>query len=299
MKYVLIFTAFIFSNITGGQVLLLDYNSKEIIPFANLMSDSTVVYSNENGIADITIFNEDDYIKVSAIGYKPQEMYRSSIVDSVFLQSIDNVLEEIVVLSDKIKIKKTKKLKDSKKLGNKVLPCHTNIITKVSSKQDLNNNKISSLIIPFIRHAGMSKEQKKKYYKSKLNLRVNIYEVDGNSLGALLYSSPTKNIITGQNDELSFTLREVDLKFTKEGFYIQLENLGAVDEGGGFIKCSGLFFARIDISDNESKEYNIESYRVAKNGSVDLEKQLNYTQFFGKNDLDKNFFLNYRFEYYE
>lgn len=145
----------------------------------------------------------------------------------------------------------------------------------------------------------MSKEQKNKYNKSKLNLRVNIYEVDGDSLGALIYSSPTTNIKTGQNDELSFSLREVDLKFTKDGFFIQLENLGAVDESGDFINCSGLFLARIDISDEESKEYNIESFQLTKNGSVYLEKQLNYTQVFGQNDLDKNYFLNYRFEYYE
>lgn len=131
------------------KVLVLDKSSKEIIPFANLVSDSTVVYSNENGIANIAPFKKDDHIKVSAIGYKFQEMNRSSIVDSVFLQPIDNVLEEIVVLSDEIKIKKTKKLKDSKKLGDQVLPCHTNIITKFSSKQILYNNKISSLIIPF------------------------------------------------------------------------------------------------------------------------------------------------------
>lgn len=300
MKYfTLLLFLFNISFCFSQNILILDESSKKVIPFANLVSDSTALYSNENGIVDITTFNQDDHIKISAIGYSSQMMYRSKIVDSVFLKPIDNFLEEILVLSDKIKTKTTKKLKDSKKLGNQIIPCHTNIITKVSTKQDLKNKKISSIIIPFKRHVGMSKEQKKKYNKSKLNLRVNIYKIEGDSLGELLYSSPTTNIRTGQNDELSFSLKGVNLKFTKEGFYIQVENLGAVDEHGDFIECSGLFAARMDISDKESKEYDIESYRLVTNGSIYLEKQLNYTQSFGNNDLDKNYFLNYRFEYYD
>lgn len=178
--------------------------------------------------------------------------------------------------------------------------CHTNIITKVSSYSNLKEKKIISITIPFDRHSGLSKKQKEIFSKSKLNLRLNILKVNGDSLGDLIYSSSIKNILTGKIDELTFSTKELNLKFSEDGFYLQLENLGAVDENGEFITCNnGLFMARVKISDKESKEYKIESYRLAKNGSVDLEKQLNYTQSFGKNDLDKNYFLNYRFKYYE
>lgn len=93
------------------KVLVLDKSSKEIIPFANLVSDSTVVYSNENGVLDLATFNKDEYIKISAIGYKSQEMYRSKIADTILLKPIDNVLDEIVVISDKKDTENNKKIK--------------------------------------------------------------------------------------------------------------------------------------------------------------------------------------------
>lgn len=293
---------FIFSfNLCFSQtILILDKSSNEMIPFVNFVCGTSTAYSNENGLVDLTEFHKDSTITITAIGYKNKITKKSSIIDSVFLEPVDFVLSEIVLLGDEKIKQKTKKLKDSKKLGNQVLPCHTNIITKITAVGELVDKRITSIIIPFDKHSGFSKKQKKVYASSKLLIRLNIFKVEGDSIGELIYTSPIKDILTGEKDEVIFNLNEVNLEFLKEGFYLQLENLGAINEEGDFIENKGgLFMARAKISDQESKEFKIESYRLSKNGSVDVVRNLNYTQAFGNNDLDKNYFLNYRFEYYD
>jgi len=133
----------------------------------------------------------------------------------------------------------------------------------------------------------------------KLLVRLNIYKSSDSGFGELLFTSKPQNIITGKNDLIVFSLSDVNLKFSKDGFYLQLEHLGAVNDLGEFVDCNDLFFARIDISDKLSKQYNITSFKVNANGNVDSSEPLNYKQVFGENGKDGNYFLNYRFTYYD
>lgn len=299
-SYVLLFFLFYISIGTSQKSTVIDKNSKQIIPFANFVADSIAVYSNENGMIDLKEFNLETMITISSIGYQSKKVKKNEIQEVLYLEPVDYVLSPIVIVSDERIVETTKGLKDSKKLGSQILPCHTNVFTKVVPNEQLLNKRISSINLPFDRHSGMSKKQKEIYKNSKLLIRLNFFKVDGDSLGELIYSSETFNIITGDNKDLSVSLKNKELRFLKDGFYIQLESLGAVDDEGEFLDCnSGLFMARAKISDKESKDYKIESYNLSVNGQMDITNHLNYAQVFGQNDLDKNFFLNYQFTYYK
>lgn len=301
MKYIILIVLILSINFSNSQnVLILESNSNLVIPFANVMTDSISVYSNENGVVDLSRIEDESVVIISSIGYQTLEIEKKEIKEILYLEPIDYILPSIVILANERVIEDTKRLRDSKKLGSQILPRHTNITTKIIPREKLVSKRITSIKLLFERHSGMSKNQKEIFKKSKLLIRLNFFNVDGDSLGELIHSSETFNLITGSTDELVVSLKEVQLKLSKDGFYIQLENLGAVDEKGEFIEGNnGLFIARAKISDKKSTEYFIESYKLTSNGQYDIENQLNYKDVFGDSDLDKNFFLNFQFSYYE
>jgi hypothetical protein len=300
MKKLIFLVAILFLSLAKSQNLVtVEKVTKEIIPFVNVVGDQKSTYSNENGVIDLNQYADTIVLTASAIGYKSLKIRKNMIKDTLFLQQRPEFLDTVIINTFSGEEKVTNKLRNSKVLGNQIIPCHYNILSKIISKEVVFGNKISSIAIPFDKHKGYDLKVRDKFNKTKILVRLNIFKSTDNAVGDLLFSSDPKNIATGKNDKIDFSLAGINLEFSLEGFYIQLEHLGAIDMNGNFVECEGLFFARAEISDKKSKEYDITSFQMSTDGILKYELPLNYRQVFGENAKDKNYFLNYRFTYYK
>jgi hypothetical protein len=188
-------------------------------------------------------------------------------------------------------------MKSRAMLRNQIIFCHSNITILVLPNKDILNKQLKRIEIRFRKHVGHTKRQKERYRGYEVMIRLNVYSRKNDSLNELLYTSQPVSVGAGENDE--FNLEVDNVRFLEGGFYLQLEHLGSVDSTGSFVDCDGLHLIRPEIADTKSKEYDIVSYLPASVGKVCLNESLNYEKLLMSNGEKGDYYLNYRFSYYE
>lgn len=292
-KYLLLF----FTGISFSQVVILkDKFTKDIIPFAVVSNGVLDAYANKNGAVELTCFNSRDVLTFSAVAYKDFNIIKVQVTDVIFLEA-DLIQLDAIVLDIRKNIVQTKKLKRKGILGGQVITCHYNIITLIEPKKVLLGRQLKQIELNFKKHTGHSKSQKSRYIGFDVMARLNIYARNNNSIGELLYTSNPLSVNAGEKDVLEFDVNNVS--FNENGFYLQLEHLGAVNNKGEFVNCDVLHMMRVDIADTKSADYEAISYLPAPVGKVALGESLDYKQVLLPNGAIGNYFLNYRFSYVE
>jgi hypothetical protein len=281
----------------GQKVTIFDNSSNEVIPFVSVSDGARFVYADLNGMAVLDIFKDNNNLTFSAVGYKNFKVKKSNIKEELNLE-IDLIqLDAIVLDVKKQKVVQTKKMKRKGILGNQIIPCHYGITTMVLPKESLINKKIKSIELKFKRHKGHSSSQKDRYKGFDIMIRLNIYSRKNESVAELLYTSKPLSIDAGEKDEITFDVNNVN--FLEEGFYLQLEHLGSVDSDGALVDCDNLHLIRPEIADTKSNEYDIASYLLEAVGKVNFNESLNYKTLLLPNGETGDYYLNYRFSYYD
>ncbi len=266
--------------------------------FAYIYCSEKILYANENGYVELPIKLDCDEIVITALGFETLSLSHTELESRIFLTPKALVLDEVAISNTKgLKIKRTKKVGKSVPLAGTILPCFTTSLSKVVPKPKLISKRISAVKLKTNRHVGYRRDKKEVYQNTKLKCRLEIYTNNDGALGELIYYSQPQIAGTGKKDELIFKM-DKNIQFYEEGLFIQLTNLGTLDENGEYVDCEGgLFWLRMKIADKDSKEYSLTSYQYTPNGIPSDRKVLNYSNH-GMSE-NKDFFLNYRFEYHD
>ncbi len=297
--YVILIALLISVTVTSqDHVTIVDASTNKPVAFSYIYCSGKIMYANENGYVEFPAEMDCDEIMITALGYEAMKLFISGLEKQVFLKPKPLKLDE-VTLSDyqNSKIKKTKAVGKSVPLAGAILPCFTTSLSKVVPKPKLISKRISAVRLKTNRHVGYGRDRKVIYKNTRLKCRLEIYTNKNGSLGELIYYSKPQIVETGGKDELVFEI-DKNIQFYEEGLFIQLTNLGALDQKGEFVDCEGgLFWLRMKIADKESKEYSLTSYQHTLTGTPSDRKVLNYSNH-GMRE-NKDFYINYRFEYYD
>lgn len=282
---------------TGQQVIIRDSMTNKVIPFVTITNGNGFAHSDLNGETSLNLFSDNDMLTFSAIGYKDLLITKLNIKEVLILEVNPIQLDAVVLDVKKQKVVQTKKTKRKGILGDQIIPCHAAITTLVIPNESLFNKQLKLIELKFERHSGYSRVQKEKYRGINIMTRLNIYTRKNDSFGELVYTSNPLSVNAGKKDILEFVVYNVS--FNENGFYLQLEHLGALNNNGEFVNCDGLHMMRVDIADIKSSEYDVISYLPAPVLKVATVEPLNYKQVISPNGATGNYFLNYRFSYVE
>lgn len=286
-------------NVAEAQQIIniTDYTTNEAISFAYIKCNDIVVYSNENGLADISSLKDCNSILVYAIGYQYITVLKNEINDVIAMIPEIEQLDSVLIKSSKNQVlKTTKRIRSSKVLGSAILPSQSNILSLIKPFDEMEDKVLKKIILKTTRHAGHIKRDRVLFKNTLIKYRLEIYQNDEDSLGKLIYFSIPQSVSTGKNDELEFVI-DKNIRLEDKGLYFKLVHLGALDMQGEYIitENPGLFMMRVDIADHVSKEYSITSFQHTLNGMNSSLKSMNYKDYGMGNN--REFYLNYKFVY--
>ena len=107
-QYLLLLIVIYAVNLFGQTVLIKDVFTNNYIENASFHYNNTGVISDQSGLVDISLFNNDDIIEISHISYYTKTIMKKNIGTIVYLTQKTNLLPE-VVLTEPIKTSLSKK----------------------------------------------------------------------------------------------------------------------------------------------------------------------------------------------
>jgi len=104
MKKILLLFLFFYSNNLFSQIVAIkDSLLNTTIKNVNLSYQNIGTSTDKNGIVNISVFNDDNLIKITHVGYHSKKILKKDIAKVIYLQQKTNLLPDIV-LSENIKI---------------------------------------------------------------------------------------------------------------------------------------------------------------------------------------------------
>ena len=102
LLFFFIFLLSVSFKLTGQELIIVDHNLNPIPGVAVFnVKKNTSVLSNSDGVINLSRFNKNDSLVFQHIAFQELKMKKSSIPNFIKLDTLNNVLEQIVVVSDK------------------------------------------------------------------------------------------------------------------------------------------------------------------------------------------------------
>ena len=248
------FILFCFFSSILGQVKVLDSISKKPIPFvAVTFDDNNGLYTNQIGEFDLNVITKDTIVLYS-LGYKQRTVSLKLLKDqTIYLVPINIALNEIVVSNKKkkSKSKKVKPIKHNDFLKSYGLLIGEEMAIYVPNNQANYDNELKNILIPVVtktisfEKSFVGKSQRIKKLPFSALFKISFYQNIEGIPGEKLYDE----IITIKIDEklkiASLDLENYDIEIPKEGFFVGMLNLGKTDINGKLISSSPFVYKKI------------------------------------------------------
>ncbi|NHN26679.1 carboxypeptidase-like regulatory domain-containing protein [Flavobacterium jejuense] len=255
---------FIFPLFSQEKIKILDFKTKEPIPFVTVILDNNNgIYSDENGEIDNS-FLTSEKIHLTCIGYDELEILVKDLLDNtIFLKSNTTFLNEVVVSNKNSKFKTSKfdVTKHNNFMDGHMLIIGGEISCFINNSNEGKTVQIKTIKIPVITKTisfSKDKENKKqivKKLKFASKFKLSFYDNNNGKPGNPIYTP--KSIVFNLSQEKSvfdINISDYDIYLPNEGLFVSLINLGPVDENDKFIQSEPF----------EVKQFNGKQVKVVK-----------------------------------
>ncbi len=280
LTYILFFI--LFSNLIICQTIhLKDHMTKKEIPFVNMLyySGDKIIggdYCDANGNYSINNLKEIEEIEFSCIGYETLIVEKENIKDTIYLNSSEIVLNEIIITNSKKDNETHIGYNDFKKKfsisGSKGIECAVFIENTFNIEK-----KISSFLF---------KLEKKN--KNRIAVRIHLYKKnDANEpSNELIDSDIIFYINKGSKGQFDVELSSYNLTLPLEGVFIGLEWLGTINDEGQFLNSNEWNNTQIEFNDELEtpityfrNRFKTGIWNDTRRLKKDLEKIIKFTNF--------------------
>lgn len=285
MRLLLALTAvFIASTITAQNPVIVDVQSKDVVPFATIsFGDGRGTFASEDGRFAFSRkrYKDIDSLFISSIGYEEKSLSTLKLTDSIFLTPATNQLKEVVVTGAPKGKYKTKKIKPftHQEINGCWLPTVESELAVSFERYEGKKTKIAALQLPINAEAQYKSKGKAKV---PTVYRVNFYYNENGKPGAPILHPDIVFLIPSEADK-SFLLEIADenIFIPKNGLFAGIQVLGYADKNGELA---------------QSKKYReIETREGIKKISTAFRPLLPFTnQLSGKKTFVRRVFLNQR-----
>jgi hypothetical protein len=228
----------LFCQIATSKIIV-DFETKKPIPYVaiEIIENGYGIYSNEDGKFILNIKNSES-LRFSHLGYIPLIVKNKNLKDTLFLKKNVIDLDEIIILSGDLKVKKIGYIKKRKTLRWHIKP-QTQLATLIKYKENLKKAYLKKIFIPISKDIPGSRSNKmlKTNVDFKSVFRIHVYENNNDTPGINLTK---KNILINCNqntDEiLTIDISDEFIVFPPSGIFIGIEMIGELDTNGKIVE---------------------------------------------------------------
>ena len=210
--------------------MIIDSISKKPIPFVNVQAGDEGLYSNNDGIANLSSLKKFHTISLTHIGYYDKQIKLNKVEDSILMSPRPIEIKEIVV-SGQSKELLFQPLKKAGNFGSWVLSPKNELLTIIRPKQT-ENRILRSVSFPF---ANSNEKLRHNNHVEAAMVRINIYKVENNVPFTQIYSSIPIETNSIEKDLITLEFDENMIELTSDGLCFGIEMLGYYDELGNSI----------------------------------------------------------------
>jgi len=251
---ILAFNCFVFY----AQVfVVVDSQTKELLPFAGIVIDNEGFYTNENG--RFTIKENSKTLKINHLGYEDFSSGIKDVKDTVFLIPKSILINEVTISHNNNKIQKIGYLKKSKYSVGLLSPKVENIIVIMPTNSAITGSFVEKIEFPLDKFKLYNKKDK-LYKNTPAVVRINIYTVKNNLPKEQIFSSKPIKFIMSDKEIVSVDVSNEMIKLPKEGLCFGIEMIGKIDENGEFVEENA--YTRPIFTHQSSKDYEAVTYRT-------------------------------------
>lgn len=236
-------------------IFIKDKLTKEEVPYAIVKLDSLGFYTDVNGSIDVSKYKFKN-ILVTHLSYETQKLNVTSLTDTIWLNPLENQLEEVVIRD--FSNKKKKHLKTPPKFFNNLLIIGTETVSCLRPKKNIENTIISSFIFEISENKKLNNPQKLK--DLSISLRLNFYSSENlkpvEAVNSVFYEKLSINKMLKNNNQLILNLENELISIEKKGFCFGIEILDYFEDEK---QVDGIHLS-INTSKNKSKYFDSKLY---------------------------------------
>lgn len=256
MKTIILFLTTILTcmKVYNQNIIIVDSITKEPIPYVAIKSSNDGIYTNDKGTCSIQNLITDS-IAVNHLQYKAKTLALSDFKDTVFLKPKLHKLKEVIIQQEKRKTKKIKKTRKSKAVVSFPLLKNVEIMMEIIPKENLVDKIIEQITIEY--RTVNSKEVIKD--NLKVAFRFNFYNLDGDEISSLIYSSDPITFKPRKKGEVTLDLQNTFIELVDSGIVIGVEFIGYLEKSKP-VNSSNNNLISLVLTDKESKYYSAETF---------------------------------------
>lgn len=249
-----------FLNLSFAQNhLIIDANSKEIIPFVGVkyLNSELNFYSNEIGLFNSSKFPNDS-IQLYCLGYENYLEKVSSLKDTIYLFPKIQELDEVVIYNN---IFKEKHIGGNSNNISWSIGSHDQLALLVKPIKKYSNDFIKEIFIPISKKSPLSEGNNKPNFNSFF--KVHIFSNNQGLPYKPLLKSPILVYCNEKSEnDISINISEHNIKFSENGIFICIEMIGELDENANIISKKNQM-PSFRFSSKQQKEFSSTAYYKA------------------------------------
>ncbi len=261
-KYIfIIILNILFLNLLAQRTIsgtVVDSKTKEPIPYAmvSVKGNEIGIYSDDKGFFKLEKVNNEDSILISHLSYINQTYMATSLKQNcnIKLEGKNFELKEIIVLENKYPIFA---------LGN------LNIKANSSFQMRQGSEAVTLINSPNETNAYIKELVYKipKKRKSNILIRAHLYENNNGKPGNEIILKNNKIVIDNRiKADIVINLKDLNLKFPKEGLFMGFEFLGTIDVSGNLIGSHDVLYGPT-VSTFLDKNFSNSKCKINNNNS--------------------------------
>lgn len=233
---------FLFSaQFVGAQITILDSISKYPVSYAAVsFGNGNGIFADDEGKFVFTekLYPDIDSLFISALSYKDLNMNSNELIDTLYMVSQADELDEVT-----IEFKRNRKFKEEKlkpylddNYYNCWLPTIESEIAVYFPKTNLKDQEVSSVIFPIaLESRDWKKRKRSNSEKKKFStlFKVKFYENENGSPGKVLsYETIVFRATEINGDSFTLNVEDFNIYVPNNGLFVSLQVLGYTDQNG-------------------------------------------------------------------
>ncbi len=223
-NYFLLCFLIVASSIYSQNVVVYDSINNQTLPYVAVLFGETGIYSNENGVFNLTEITNDSLI-INYFGYKKIVTSTKNIKDTLFIDPLPQELAQVVI-KNKYKEIIVKQPKQSRSVGSYIAAKEMEIILIAKPRKELANTLIKELSIKINKLIKFDLPENFNDNEVMATLRINIYSIIDSLPNQKIYSSNPEVINVLKDNVITINIRDEFIKLPKEGLGFSVEFIG-------------------------------------------------------------------------
>ncbi|WP_411895431.1 hypothetical protein [Winogradskyella sp. A2] len=239
--YKILLLFFVSIQIVNAQITLLDSITKYPVSYAAVsFGNGNGLFADDEGTFVFTekLYPDIDSLFISALGYKDLNMASNQLIDTLYMVSQADELDEVTIGFKRNRKFKKEKLKPhlDDDYYNCWLPTIESEIAVYFPKTTKKDQEIASVIFPIaLESRDWKKRKRANSDKKKFStlFKVNFYENDNGIPGkALSYETIVFRATEKNGDSFTLNVEELNIYIPTHGFFVSIQVLGYTDKNG-------------------------------------------------------------------